>query len=80
MCIISLFNFQAPQNANDSFILGATNQSQRVLLSSLGTASNLLLHVEGPHRLWVQKVPVFYYSLRMLDQTNPHEDGNNPPL
>lgn len=43
-----------------------------------------VLHVEGPHLLWLQKVPLFYYSLRLLPTSNKSDketeddgDGKN---
>ncbi len=71
-------HFQVPETAENSFIIGASNGSQRDKLNSLtekDDSSNLLLHVEGPHRLWLQKVPVFYYSLRASSRLEQKSDG-----
>ena len=68
---------QVPESVDDSFIIEATNRQQREKLRSLkhSNGGNLLLHVEGPHRLWLQKVPIFYYSLRMSDRLDLKDDG-----
>ena len=74
---------QVPETINDSFIIGASNAPQREKLNSLAETtdtSSLLLHVEGPHRLWLQKVPVFYYSLRVSNQSEQETDGKTRPL
>ena len=57
---------QDPEGKVDGpFIIGASSQKQIQILKSLRVISNALLHIEGPHRLWLQKLPVFYYSLRL---------------
>lgn len=34
--------------------------------------SDNILYVDGPHRLWLQRLPLFYYSLKLF----PYKDNN----
>ena len=70
-----LFILQVPEFPDSPFTLSAMSEKQQKFLDSLISTSDLLLHVEGPHRLWLQKIPIFYYSLRVSDQSNSQEEG-----
>lgn len=60
---------KVPLNDTDSHIISGSTEPQLKLLHSLGEGcSTPLLHVEGPHRLWLRKLQQFYYSLRLLPE------------
>lgn len=40
-------------------------------ISSLDSGS--ILYVDGPHRLWLQRLPLFYYSLKLF----PYKDNKS---
>lgn len=52
-------------NSDVSFVMSASSKKQVKLLEQ-SYFTNDVLHVEGPHLLWLQKLPLFYYSLRLL--------------
>lgn len=56
-------------------LMNSTNNNTTPVLndetqSITTTNCTRFLHVEGPHRLWLQKAPVFYYTLRISDQSD----------
>ena len=58
-----------PLSDEDSHIISGTTEHQLKILLSVGEGhSTPLLHVEGPHRLWLRKLQQFYYSLRLLPE------------
>ena len=48
-----------------SYLISGTTRQQKDLLHSLKDAQDILLYVEGPHRLWLHSVQQFYYTLRL---------------
>ena len=68
------FLIQTPTNAEEGhseeeneFILSGSTASQLKKLNILSNAhsSSLLLYVEGPHRIWINKIAMPYFSLRL---------------
>ena len=45
------------------------------MLRFLGDLKGRVLHVEGPHRLWLKKKPVLYYSLTLLSDSATADNG-----
>ena len=53
----------------EEFIYSCHSALQWKRLATLGDkdlSRGVFLHVEGPHRLWLKKVPQFYFSLRLF--------------
>lgn len=61
------------------FILSGHTATQLKAIDQLSSTTpdtcGLVLHVEGPHRIWINKSPVQYFSLRLdaKDSTNDDE-------
>lgn len=76
-----LLNFiflKAPEENSESFVIAASSKRQVGLLESKDFSEEAVLYVEGPHLMWLQKIPLFYYSLRLLRPTKPEaEDYDN---
>ena len=67
--------------SDEGFILSGHSETQLQLLHGLRCEeSRLLLHVEGPHRIWINKSPVHYFSLRLAptDDTRQTDEGTVP--
>ena len=47
------------------FILGGHSMAQLDLLHQISGSQSSLLYVEGPHRIWINKSPTHYFSLRL---------------
>ena len=70
-------------SATDSgleFILSGHTAAQLQVLgqlsSILSAATNPLLYVEGPHRIWINKSAVNYFSLRLSANDSKHVRNN----
>lgn len=50
---------------DETFIVSGSTRAQVELLRSLSDMEGELLHVEGPHRLWLKDMQLLYYSLRL---------------
>lgn len=51
-------------------MIGGNSDKQLKLLDCLnveGLSHDLLLHVEGPHRLWLKKTQQYYFTLRLSE-------------
>ena len=59
---------------NHDFVMSASTQEQIDLLKSLGNLKDRVLHIEGPHRLWLKKTPVHYFSLTLLNNPTAHDN------
>lgn len=61
------------------FILSGHTAAQLQAIDQLSSTTpdngSLVLYVEGPHRIWINKSPVQYFSLRLdaKDSTNDDE-------
>ena len=55
-------------NSDQSFILASSTQRQLRRLQNLPNLKGRLLHVEGPHRFWLKKIPQYYYTLELSGQ------------
>ena len=54
--------------------MGASSKQQvDVMLSISSLDSGSILYVDGPHRLWLQRLPLFYYSLKLF----PYKDNKS---
>ncbi|XP_011404145.1 PREDICTED: evolutionarily conserved signaling intermediate in Toll pathway, mitochondrial-like [Amphimedon queenslandica] len=60
----------------DSFVIAASSKKQVTFLKSSSFSEETVLHVDGPHLMWLQKMPLFYYSLRLLPTST--NDSENP--
>lgn len=61
------------------FIIAGNSELQVKLLDQLervGLSPSALLHVEGPHRIWLKRVPQFYFSLRVSGDSK--QQPSNP--
>ena len=67
-------NIKVPEIEEDArFILAASTKKQVHMLESLPCKASRIIYIEGPHRLWLQRMPVFYYSMRLPEEL---DDGN----
>ena len=60
----------ATEDSSD-FILSGHTAAQLKMLEQL-PAPCPLLYVEGPHRIWINKSPVKYFSLRLSVNESRH--------
>ena len=70
----------AAEGSSD-FILSGHTTAQLKVLEQLSTpcrtSTPLLLYVEGPHRIWINKSPVKYFSLRLsVNDSRPIVDSD----
>lgn len=60
------------------FILSGHTAAQLQAIDQLSSTSpnscSLVLYVEGPHRIWINKSPVQYFSLRLDAKDTTNED------
>ena len=64
--------------AESPFLLSASSGAQVKRLESIDEAGGLLLHIEGPNRLWLRSVQTHYFSLKMSKQDSsddPADEG-----
>ena len=57
------------------FILNGHSEAQLQLLQQLDDSQSSLLYVEGPHRIWINKSPVHYFSLRLTASSDSGHTG-----
>jgi signaling intermediate in Toll pathway protein len=74
-----LWEIMMPQSEEGPFVLAACNKEQVKFMESINVMDEML-HVEGPHRIWLQKQPLFYYSLCLIqhrgsNEINTYSDG-----
>ena len=58
--------------------MSASSGAQVKQLESIDEAAGLLLHIEGPNRLWLRSVQTHYFSLKMSKQDSsddPADEG-----
>ena len=60
----------AEESEQASFVLAAYSQNQIKTLESIkiNELETGILHVEGPHRIWLQKQLLFYYSVCLINK------------
>ena len=65
-------------SSGGGFVVSAHTGAQLSLLQSLADLQGQLLHVEGPHRIWMNKTQQFYYSLRQsASREIPEDEGTH---
>ena len=60
-------------SAGQGFILSGHSEAQLQILHHLSGSQSSLFHVEGPHRIWINKSPVHYFSLRLAPNNDTGE-------